>query len=89
MGTFEKEGNYDNLSACFLSALQLGYKHFDTAIMYGNSFDLQFPENSPLKREEVFITTKYWNNMDSLPLEAIQNELMMMNLEYFDLVLVH
>ena len=43
-------------------AVESGYRKFDTAQFYDNEKELgEAIKNSPLKREEVFITTKIWN----------------------------
>jgi diketogulonate reductase-like aldo/keto reductase len=45
------------------AALQLGYRHLDTAQMYGNEREVgQGLRGSGLKREDVFLTTKVWFN---------------------------
>jgi aryl-alcohol dehydrogenase-like predicted oxidoreductase len=43
-------------------ARQLGYRHVDTARIYGNEADVGAAVRaSGLPREEVFVTTKLWN----------------------------
>ena len=43
-------------------ALAVGYRHIDTAALYGNESGVgQAVKDSGLKREEVFITSKLWN----------------------------
>jgi methylglyoxal/glyoxal reductase len=43
--------------------LNIGYRHIDTASLYGNEVDVGVAiRESGLRREEVFITTKVWNN---------------------------
>src|SRR5436190_12632256 len=43
-------------------ALETGYRHLDTATAYRNERPLgEAVRNSPVPREEVFITTKCWN----------------------------
>src|SRR5258706_16163294 len=45
------------------AALRLGYRHVDTAQAYGNEHDVgEAIRSSRLKREEVFVTTKLWND---------------------------
>src|ERR671931_1440046 len=44
-------------------ALKIGYRHIDTASLYGNESDVgKALSKSGLQREEVFITTKVWNS---------------------------
>ena len=44
-------------------ALKIGYRHVDTAYLYGNESDVgKALRESGLRREEVFITTKVWNS---------------------------
>src|SRR5271155_1140394 len=45
------------------AALHLGYRHLDTAQMYGNEREVGSGlKRSGIKREDVFITTKVWFN---------------------------
>ena len=44
-------------------ALKIGYRHIDTASLYGNESDVGSAlRQSGLHRDEVFITTKVWNS---------------------------
>ncbi len=44
-------------------ALESGYRHIDTARIYGNEREVgEAVRNFGIKREEVFITTKLWND---------------------------
>ena len=44
-------------------ALSIGYRHVDTASLYGNEEDVGITvRESGLGRDEVFITTKVWNS---------------------------
>ena len=43
-------------------ALNVGYRHIDTASLYGNEGDVgKVVQESEIPREEIFITTKVWN----------------------------
>jgi 2,5-diketo-D-gluconate reductase B len=43
------------------AALKLGYRHLDTAQMYGNEREVgSGMRGSELKREDIFLTTKVW-----------------------------
>lgn len=73
-------------------ALEAGYRHIDTARIYGNEKDVgEAVRNSGIKREEIFITTKLWNDdhgYDSA-LEAFDKSLKRLNVDYIDLYLIH
>lgn len=73
-------------------ALEVGYKHIDTAKIYGNEVDVgnALKENDS-KREDIFITTKVWNTdqgYDST-LKACDSSLKRLGLTYVDLYLIH
>lgn len=74
------------------SSLALGYRHIDTASVYGNEADVAAGlEESGLPRGDVFVTTKLWNDdqgYDSA-LRAFDLALSRMKLEYVDLFLLH
>ena len=75
-----------------LSALNAGYRHIDTAEMYGNERDVGAAVNdSGLKREDVFVTTKLWDSGLGYDhaLKAFDVSLQKMNLDYVDLYLIH
>lgn len=73
-------------------ALQVGYRHIDTASIYRNEsgVGVGFRE-SGLPRQEVFITTKIWNDDqgDTLTRDALSKSLERMKLDYIDLLLIH
>ena len=75
-----------------LSALKTGYRHIDTAEMYGNERDVGAAVNdSGLNRDEVFVTTKLWDSGLGYDhaLKAFEVSLQKMNLDYVDLYLIH
>ena len=73
-------------------ALKIGYKHIDTAMIYGNESDVgKALKDSDVKREDIFITTKVWNSdqgYDST-LKAFESSLKRLGLSYVDLYLIH
>ena len=73
-------------------ALKIGYKHIDTAMIYGNESDVgRALKDSDVKREDIFITTKVWNSdqgYDST-LKAFESSLKRLGLSYVDLYLIH
>jgi methylglyoxal/glyoxal reductase len=73
-------------------ALALGYRHIDTARIYGNERDVGTAvRDSGLPRQEIFVTTKLWNDDQGYEstLRACERSLKELGLEYVDLYLVH
>ena len=73
-------------------ALKIGYRHVDTARIYGNESDVGSAlRNSGIKREDVFITTKLWNSDHGYEatLKACDGSLRRLGLKYLDLYLIH
>jgi diketogulonate reductase-like aldo/keto reductase len=73
-------------------ALELGYRHIDTAAAYGNEASVgEAVRHSSIPRDQLFITTKLWNEDHgfSPALRAFDNSLKQLGLDYIDLWLVH
>ncbi|KAJ4835813.1 hypothetical protein Tsubulata_931356 [Turnera subulata] len=81
----------------FLDAIEVGFRHFDTASLYGSEEALggavkEAIERGLIKgREELFITSKLWctENQPHLVLPSLKNTLQRLGLEYVDLYLIH
>ncbi len=74
------------------AALHLGYRHLDTAQMYGNEREVGAGlRASGIKREEVFITTKVWfNRLAAGDFErSVDESLERLKLPWVDLLMVH
>lgn len=89
-GTWELEG--DDCFEGTLAALELGYRHLDTATAYGNEHLVgQALAASGLPRDEVFVTTKVFN--DDLTPEGIKRSLHesleKLRTDHVDLLLLH
>ena len=70
-------------------ALDLGYRHIDTAQAYGNEESVgKALRDSRLARDEVFITTKFYPGRDDPVAEARQS-LRRLGVDQVDLYLVH
>ena len=70
-------------------ALELGYRHIDTAQGYGNEQSVgEGFRRSGLDRDQVFITTKFYPGAKD-PVREIEASLQRLRLEYVDLYLVH
>lgn len=75
-----------------LAALKAGYRHIDTAMIYGNEEEIgKAIKDSGVPREELFITTKLWNTDQGYEsaLKAFDLSLDKLGLEYVDLYLIH
>ena len=90
LGTFRMQG--DVCRAAVESALTLGYRHIDTAEMYGNEEAIGAAiAASNVPRKELHVTTKVWN--ENLAPDAIRRafdaSLKKLKLDQIDLYLVH
>lgn len=75
-----------------LDALDAGYRHIDTAAIYGNEEGVgRAIAASGIPRDELFVTTKLWNDRQGgdEPLAAIDESLDRLGLDHVDLYLVH
>ncbi|KAF7852065.1 hypothetical protein BT93_L0593 [Corymbia citriodora subsp. variegata] len=85
------------LTSIFLEAIEVGYRHFDTAAFYGTEEALGRAMAEALdrgliqSRDQIFITTKLWctDAHADLVLPALKNSLRRLGLEYVDLYLIH
>ncbi len=78
--------------AATLSALEVGYRHIDTAEMYGNEAGVgEAVRESGLDRSEVFVTSKLNNGYHAYDdaIEAFDQTMDVLGLDYLDLFLVH
>ncbi len=89
------------------TALAAGYRHFDTAAMYGNETGVARGISSQLggdagsggsgelfpalSREDVFVTTKVWNDHHGYDatLRAFDDSMVNLGLDYVDMYLIH
>lgn len=74
------------------SALSVGYRHIDTAMIYGNEEEVgKAIKDSGISRHEIFLTTKLWNDdqRSGKVKEALETSLKKLGTEYVDLYLVH
>jgi 2,5-diketo-D-gluconate reductase A len=74
------------------AALEAGYRHVDTAAIYGNEEGVgEGMRASGVPREEVFLTTKLWNDAQGhdSALRAFDESLKRLGTDYVDLYLIH
>lgn len=89
-----KEGN--EVIEAVKAAIRAGYRSIDTAAIYGNEEGVgqavrEAMAEFGLTRDQLFITSKVWNSEQGYEttLQAFENSLKKLNLEYIDLFLVH
>ena len=73
-------------------ALKVGYRHVDTAQIYRNEVGVgRAIADSGLVREEIFLTTKVWNDKHDYDLAkaSIEESLEKLGVDYVDLLLIH
>ena len=73
-------------------ALDLGYRHIDTAAIYENEESVgRAVKDSGIDREDIFITTKLWNTHHRYgdALKAFEESLKRLDMDYVDLYLIH
>lgn len=90
LGTFRLKG--DQVRESVVTALDIGYRHIDTAQAYNNEAEVgQAVADSGVAREEIFLTTKVW--LDNLPrdkfLGSVRSSLEKLRSDYVDLLLIH
>ncbi|WP_182141409.1 MULTISPECIES: aldo/keto reductase [unclassified Schaalia] len=82
----------ENTAAIVTSALEVGYRHVDTAQMYGNETEVgEGWRASGLPREDIFLTSKL-NNPNHAPEDArrtFEQTLIDLQTDYVDLFLIH
>ncbi|SHK24480.1 Aldo/keto reductase [Anaerocolumna jejuensis DSM 15929] len=86
--TPEGEVAYESVKA----ALECGYRHIDTAAMYGNEASVgRAVKESGIKREDIFITSKLGNTQHGYEdtKEAFLQTLANLGTDYLDLYLIH
>ncbi|KAH0691607.1 hypothetical protein KY289_018965 [Solanum tuberosum] len=87
----------DDLTSILVDAIEAGYRHFDTAALYGSEEAVgravaEAIELGIIKsRQQVFITSKLWctEAHPQLVLPALKNTLGKLGLDYVDLYLIH
>ena len=88
LGTWKLRG--DEVAASVSAALAAGYRHIDTATMYGNEAEIgQALEASPIGRDEVFLTTKLRPSDAGRAEKVLRSSLRGLRTDRVDLWLLH
>ena len=88
LGTWQARGG--SAVRAVLRALEVGYRHIDTATAYGNERQLgQAVAESGVPREEIFVTTKLPPSRAGRERATLEDSLDALGFEYVDLWLIH
>ncbi|MCA0969749.1 aldo/keto reductase [Halobacillus litoralis] len=91
LGVYKMNDDQEVINAV-LSALDLGYRHIDTASFYENEKGVgDALKRSKVEREDIFVTTKVWNDEQGYEetLDAFERSMEKLQLDYLDLYLIH
>ncbi|MFC7057339.1 aldo/keto reductase [Halovenus salina] len=91
LGTWEND-DYDDCVQSVKTALEMGYRHIDTAQIYGNEAAVgEGIEQADVPREDIFLATKVWIDQLSYDdvLASTEESLEKLGTEYVDLLYVH
>ncbi|XP_031764466.2 aldo-keto reductase AKR2E4-like [Galleria mellonella] len=96
LGTFGSDEDRAKLRQTVNDAVEAGYRHIDTAALYKNEEQIgegirDVIQKGLVKREDLFITTKLWNDRHACEqvVPALNESLSKLGLDYVDLYLIH
>ncbi|XP_077234362.1 NAD(P)-linked oxidoreductase superfamily protein [Tasmannia lanceolata] len=93
-GTAAFPYNGKGVEQAIRTALEVGYRHFDTAKVYGAEPAMGRALTDAIykgmvTREEIFVTSKLWGSDHHDPVRALRQTLKNLEMEYLDMYLVH
>jgi 2,5-diketo-D-gluconate reductase A len=87
-GTWQIKG--DDAVRAVSTALEAGYRHLDTATVYGNEGQVgRGLADSAVARDDVFVTTKFPPNRAGTELDTLRRSLELLQTDHVDLWLIH
>lgn len=95
LGTFGSDRfSHEEVAEAVKGAISIGYRHIDCASVYGNEDKIGYVfkeilDSGLVKREELWVTSKVWNDMHEKVVESCEKSLKDLQLDYLDLYLVH
>jgi diketogulonate reductase-like aldo/keto reductase len=96
LGTFGSDHySVESIADAVKGAIEVGYRHIDCAAVYGNQHlvgqSLRDAMQSGIRREELWITSKLWNDKhdEKDVISACEQSLKDLQLNYLDLYLIH
>ncbi len=90
IGSWQQDDDY--VKNVILNAIRAGYRHLDTASLYGNERSVGHAiKESGIARKEFFITSKIWDSEQGTEatIAAFENTLNRLAMDYLDLYLIH
>ena len=92
LGTYRIGRTDDDVYNAIRTALDVGYRHIDTATLYENEAPIgKAIRESGIPREDIFVTTKLWGDdvlKNEIP-QAFDQSMQLLDIGYVDLYLVH
>lgn len=95
LGTFGSDNyNAQTIAEAVKTAIRMGYRHLDCASVYGNEKEIgaalqELYAEGVVKREDLWITSKVWNNRHKQVVESCKQSMADLQTDYLDLYLVH
>jgi alcohol dehydrogenase (NADP+) len=95
LGTFGSDTvSAEAVAATVGKAIRAGYRHIDCASVYGNEKNIgvvfeELVKSGDCRREDLWITSKVWNDMHDRVEDSCRQSLKDLRLPYLDLYLVH
>ncbi|KAI5601769.1 hypothetical protein BDE02_01G113800 [Populus trichocarpa] len=94
LGTYSYPNDRQTTELAIDMALKMGYRHFDTAKIYGSEPAVGHALTEEIldqtvDREGIFVTSKLWGSDHHDPVSALRQTLKNMGMEYLDMYLVH
>ncbi|XP_015877821.3 NADPH-dependent aldo-keto reductase, chloroplastic [Ziziphus jujuba] len=94
LGTFSFQNDRETTESAIHMAIKMGYRHFDTAKIYGSEPAVgnaltEAILNGTVKREDIYVTSKLWGSDHHDPVAGLKKTLKNLDMEYVDMYLVH
>ncbi len=90
-GTYKITGEFDAKLAV-LDAISVGYRRIDTAVFYENEDRIGLAlKETKVPRDQLFITTKLWTNVNTYDkvMEQVEKSMALLGIDYLDGLLIH
>ncbi|KAK9914021.1 hypothetical protein M0R45_037820 [Rubus argutus] len=90
LGTYSFQNDRKTTELAVHMALKMGYRHFDTAKIYGSEAALgnsltEAIQDGTVQREDIFVTSKLWGSHHHDPVSALKQTLKNMGMEHLDI----